>query len=54
MPPKNPTPQTPIKNTSQVSTQIIFGPVLSRRFGRSLGVDLSPSRSEERRVGKEC
>lgn len=25
------------------SPQIIFGPVLSRRFGRSLGVDLSPS-----------
>ena len=43
MPPKNPTPQTPIKSNSQVSTQIIFGPVLSRRFGRSLGVDLSPS-----------
>ena len=26
-----------------MSPQIIFGPVLSRRFGRSLGVDLSPS-----------
>lgn len=43
MPPKNPTPQNPIKNTAQISPQIIFGPVLSRRFGRSLGVDLSPS-----------
>lgn len=27
----------------QTSPQVIFGPVLSRRFGRSLGVDLSPS-----------
>ncbi len=23
---------------------IVFGPVLSRRFGKSLGVDLSPSK----------
>lgn len=43
MPPKNIAPQNHIKNTPQLSPQIIFGPVLSRRFGRSLGVDLSPS-----------
>ncbi len=26
--------------------QIIFGPVISRRFGRSLGIDLSPSKKQ--------
>ena len=31
------------QKTSQTTLQIVFGPVLSRRFGRSLGVDLSPS-----------
>ncbi len=24
---------------------VVFGPVLSRRFGKSLGVDLSPSKN---------
>lgn len=38
---KQPTKQGLAQN--QTSPQIIFGPVLSRRFGRSLGVDLSPS-----------
>lgn len=27
-------------------SQIIFGPVISRRFGRSLGIDLSPSKKQ--------
>ncbi|MGN8436488.1 radical SAM protein, partial [Helicobacter pylori] len=25
---------------------VVFGPVLSRRFGKSLGVDLSPSKKQ--------
>lgn len=31
---------------------IIFGPVLSRRFGKSLGIDLSPSKKLLEQVKK--
>ncbi len=29
-----------------IGSRIIFGPVISRRFGKSLGIDLSPSRKQ--------
>ena len=29
-----------------LSSKIIFGPINSRRFGKSLGIDLSPSKKQ--------
>ncbi len=38
---------TQIANQAHKSKpQIIFGPIISRRFGRSLGIDLSPSKKQ--------